>query len=129
MNYIWKWCVKTILGKIHVFYLKYIVEIKSQHRKAITYQCLIHALRLFPDNKLIDNERLAQSVSKNIFEDISVESISGIDADQFERLLNSISFDDWSINIISNYFLLDSFYYSKLGQSESESENAFKKAK
>ncbi len=104
-----------------------ISKIQNQYAMAIKHRCLIQALHLFPDNKLISNGSLAQSVSQKIFEDIS--PYSDIDADQFEILFNSICSDERSINIISKYFLLESLYYSQLGQSKSESENAFEKAK
>lgn len=109
-----------------------ILKSYSRHRDAALGKAYIRAISLFPDNKLGDNLKIAVCVRNRLFELSTDEDNSAIDKNQIQKLYETVSTDEWIKKTLSNYFLLEAFYYSYGNTSDAfkeKIESAVEKSK
>lgn len=79
---------------------------------AVFYKAYIHTFTLFPKNKLKLNSDIALAVNCRFFGSFQPENNVEIKEPEIQRLYEELKDITWIQEKISNYYLLNAFYYS-----------------
>jgi len=118
--------------KLYSVYGRWLLKCRGRHISAVFFKAYIQTFSLFPDNKLKCNSDIASSVRNRLFEIPPSEDSLAVESDQVNALYDVVKSDKWAQKTLSNYFLLEAFYYSYGISSDllkEKSDNALRKAK
>lgn len=128
--------LKNILLRIYLklmrFYLRLILKCRSKHHLAVFLMAYIDTFKLFPENKLDHNSKLAQIVAYRLLEIPSAEEINEVDNEEVNQLYEFLVSDERLRKTVSNSYRLDAFYYSCgnfSGSLKDKADDALAKAK
>ncbi len=80
--------------------------------RAVFCKAYIQTFSLFPENKLKYNSELALSARYMLFEISRPENSFELNEEELKTLYDSLISDRWVKKTLSNYYLLQAFYYS-----------------
>ena len=118
--------------KLMRFYLRSILKCRQKHSQAVFLKAYITTFKLFPENKLDHNSKLAQIVVHRFLGIPNTEEIKEVDNEEINKLYESLASDEWVRRTVSNGYRLDAFYYSCAnfsGSLRDKADDALAKAK
>lgn len=128
--------IKQIVWKIYLelflMYGRRLIKCQVRHMGAVFFKAYVKTFLLFPENKLKYNSDIASSVRSRLFEMPVAEGASPVDDNQVNSLYDTIKSEEWIKKTLSNYYLLEAFYYSYGTSSDllkEKADHALAKAK
>ncbi|WP_075498386.1 hypothetical protein [Moritella viscosa] len=128
-----KKALEKIIIKVCLIYFSHIFKYQKKHSEAVLAKLYIHALTIFPDNKMSNNLDIAFSVRKKFFDISKSDADELIKENQEQAIYEEVLYDEmksnqWLDKTISMSFLLQVFYFS-IFKSKDRADEALEKAK
>lgn len=127
--------MKNLLFKLIMFFytlaLKNIRKYMLTYRQAILLKAYIKALSLFPDKKLADNRKIALVANFKLC-NLTFEDPCPDYKNEVNELYDVLKNDSWVQSAVSDYFLIEAYFYSfsnKKDIERQEAKEAIEKAK